>query len=131
VRHDRARAGRTTAPEIKEERTNEKAVDEGMIYSRGDPVMMIHGDQTVDAEVLMVSENQSAALISFEAIVGGHVGKMPLLLHGAMLAIYRVMGRHRGHELEKVDNGVRHRDTANYEAEIPKARAKFKLYRKG
>lgn len=62
-----------------------------MIYRKGDAIVVICDDQTVEAEVLLISENQTAALIGFEAIFCGHVGRMPLLLHDAERGVYRSM----------------------------------------
>jgi hypothetical protein len=62
-----------------------------MTYQKGDAIVVICDDQTVEAEVLMISENQSAALIGFEAIFNGHVGRMPLLLQDAERGVYQSM----------------------------------------
>lgn len=60
-----------------------------MTYQKGDAILVIYEGRAVEAEMLLISKDQSAAVIGFEAIVAGHVGKMPLLLHDAERGLYR------------------------------------------
>jgi hypothetical protein len=49
------------------------------ILKRGDFVTATYEGRTVDAMVLIASTNGQSLFISFEAILGGHVGNMPVL----------------------------------------------------
>ena len=50
-----------------------------MTFSSGDECLVTCGDRTVEGRVLMMSENQISGFIEFEAMLGGHVGKMPIM----------------------------------------------------
>lgn len=52
-----------------------------MILKRGDIVIATYGDKTVDAMVTLASPNGKSLIIMFEAMLGGHVGVMPVLMH--------------------------------------------------
>jgi len=45
----------------------------------GDWVTLEYGNQRVEAEILLISENQRSMMLQFEAILGGYVGAMPIL----------------------------------------------------
>jgi hypothetical protein len=45
----------------------------------GDKVEIKHGDTTVDGLVVLASSNGKSLMLSFEAILSGHVGMMPVL----------------------------------------------------
>jgi len=49
-----------------------------MTFSNGDECLVTCGDRTVDGVVILMSENQISGFIEFEAMLGGHVGKMPI-----------------------------------------------------
>lgn len=61
----------------------------GMNFEDGDEVLLTCDGRTVPAKLIMISKNQVAALLSFEAIVAGHVGAMPVTRHDAKLGTYR------------------------------------------
>jgi hypothetical protein len=46
----------------------------------GDPVWIEHDGRTVEGTILMASENERSLVVGFEAILGGHLGMMPVLL---------------------------------------------------
>jgi hypothetical protein len=50
-----------------------------MSFSKGDQCRVTCGDRTVDAVVVLISDNQISAFIEFDAMLGGHVGKMPII----------------------------------------------------
>lgn len=45
--------------------------------------------RTVPGEVVLISENQVAAMIKFEAILGCHIGMMPVMRHDKERCAYR------------------------------------------
>lgn len=50
-----------------------------MTFKAGDAVEITCEGQTIDGTIDIISENQSAIGLSFEAILDGHVGNMPVL----------------------------------------------------
>jgi hypothetical protein len=57
-----------------------------MSYSKGDAVVLIYEDRTVEAVVQVIAG--AGMLIGFDAIIGGHVGSMPLRLQDAARGLY-------------------------------------------
>ena len=53
-----------------------------MTLRQGDSIVITCEDMQVDGTVVIASENNVSLMIRFEAILGGHVGMMPVLLHG-------------------------------------------------
>lgn len=49
---------------------------------RGDRVRLTCEGRTVEATVLIVSENQLSLMLEFEALLAGHVGMMPVFGEG-------------------------------------------------
>lgn len=49
-------------------------------WQKGDRVVITYGDRTVDGEVTLASPNSVSLMLSFEALLGGHAGMMPVLL---------------------------------------------------
>jgi hypothetical protein len=49
-----------------------------MKFEKGDKVLVTYEGRTVRGVIELVSANQRSLAVSFEAIVGGHVGMMPL-----------------------------------------------------
>lgn len=47
---------------------------------KGDLVWIGCDDRSVEGWVLLASENGASLMLGFEAILGGHVGMMPVLL---------------------------------------------------
>lgn len=47
-------------------------------FVSGDDVTIIMGEQMVDGKLLLISPNQLAGILSFEAILGGYVSLMPI-----------------------------------------------------
>lgn len=47
---------------------------------KGDNVLIGCDDRTVEGVILLASENQKSLMLGFEAILAGHVGKMPVLM---------------------------------------------------
>jgi hypothetical protein len=45
----------------------------------GDRVLLTFEGRTVEATVIMVSDNQRSLALEFDALVSGYAGKMPLL----------------------------------------------------
>jgi hypothetical protein len=63
-----------------------------MTFSSGDECIVTCGERTVDGLVVIISENQISAVIEFEAMLGGHVGMMPVFAQtstDAARGIYR------------------------------------------
>jgi len=60
-----------------------------MMYSKGDAILIACEDRTIEGEVLMISENQVSALISFDAMIGTHAGMMPVTRWDAARNAYR------------------------------------------
>ena len=54
-------------------------MDPERIWKTGDKVRVKHEGREVDGEVMLSSGNGRALVLSFEAILGGHVGTMPVL----------------------------------------------------
>ena len=55
----------------------------------GDPIDITCEGRTVEGEIELLSENQDAMVIAFEAILGGYAGRMPVLrLDGVYRDIY-------------------------------------------
>ena len=52
-----------------------------MIFQKGEAVEITCEDRTVEGQIMLISPNQVAAMIAFEAILGGHVGRMPVMKH--------------------------------------------------
>lgn len=52
-----------------------------VVFKCGDEVIATCGGKTVDAMVTLASPNARSLIISFEAMLAGHVGTMPLLWH--------------------------------------------------
>jgi hypothetical protein len=50
-----------------------------MTFSSGDKCQVTCAGRTVDGVIIMISENQISAFIEFEAMLGGHVGTMPII----------------------------------------------------
>lgn len=50
-----------------------------MIFKTGDVVTATFDGRTVDALVILASANGRSLAISFDAMLGGHVGMMPVL----------------------------------------------------
>jgi hypothetical protein len=50
----------------------------------GDPIWIEHDGRTVEGTILLASENERSLVVGFEAMLGGHLGMMPVLLdeHG-------------------------------------------------
>jgi hypothetical protein len=46
----------------------------------GDPIWIDYEGRTVEGTVMMASENGRSLMLGFEAMLGGHVGMMPVLL---------------------------------------------------
>lgn len=55
----------------------------------GDDVLIIDKGKTVLGRVEMISTNQVSALISFDGMIGGHAGALPLMRHDRALGLYR------------------------------------------
>jgi len=47
----------------------------------GDRIKITCEGRQVEGEILMASSNQKSLMIGFEAMLSGHVGMMPVLLH--------------------------------------------------
>jgi hypothetical protein len=60
----------------------------------GDKVEIKHGDTTVDGLVVLASSNGKSLMLSFAAILNGHVGTMPVLQDDA--GVYRSIVTGRG-----------------------------------
>ncbi|HYK65435.1 MAG TPA: hypothetical protein VEY94_10840 [Patescibacteria group bacterium] len=52
-----------------------------MMFTTGDLVWITCEGRTVEGEIILASENNVSLALGFEAILAGHVGKMPVLLH--------------------------------------------------
>jgi hypothetical protein len=61
------------ARQMREEERN------GMTFSNGDKCWVTCGERTVEGVVMMISDNQISGFIQFDAMLGGHVGKMPIM----------------------------------------------------
>lgn len=46
----------------------------------GDPIWIDYEGRTVEGTVMMASDNGRSLFLAFEAMLGGHVGMMPVLL---------------------------------------------------
>lgn len=66
---------------------------------KGDTVHLTVGDRTVEAKVLLASPNKRSLLLAFEAILDGHVGKMPVFQDD--VGTYRVLLTGREVRIEK------------------------------
>jgi hypothetical protein len=53
----------------------------------GDPVSIRFGDRTVEGTILLASDNGKSLMLGFEAMLGGHLGMMPVLRDEA--GVYR------------------------------------------
>jgi hypothetical protein len=51
----------------------------GTVMKTGDPVVIGYGRKTVPGRVLIVSPNGKSLMLSFDAMLGGHIGMMPVL----------------------------------------------------
>jgi hypothetical protein len=51
-------------------------------WRKGDAVRVTFGERTVDAEIIIASENHHSLAVTFDAILGGYVGMMPILWTG-------------------------------------------------
>lgn len=51
-----------------------------MTYTKGDPIDVDYDGRTVEAIVVMASPNGQSLMIRFEAMLGGHVGMMPVTM---------------------------------------------------
>jgi hypothetical protein len=55
---------------------------DGKLEARGEFVRVTYRGQTVEAMVVLVSPNGESAALMFDAMLGGHVGMMPILWEG-------------------------------------------------
>lgn len=63
-----------------------------VIFKRGDEVAATCGGKTVDATVMLASPNARSLIITFEAMLAGHAGTMPLLWHDGDDGYISLMG---------------------------------------
>lgn len=49
------------------------------IYKKGDRVLIEAGSRTVSGTILIASPNGVSLMLQFEAMIGGHVGMMPVM----------------------------------------------------
>jgi hypothetical protein len=54
-----------------------------MKYVKGDAIEVTCEGRTVEGEVIMASANSLSLMIGFEAMLGGHVGMMPVMMRDA------------------------------------------------
>jgi len=59
-----------------------------MTFEKGDRIKIVYGEREVEGEVVIGSHNNAALMISFDAMLGGHVGVMPVLVHDQERGIY-------------------------------------------
>lgn len=52
----------------------------GHRFKTGERLRLTYDGRTVDASVLLASGNGYSLMLSFEALLGGYVGQMPVLL---------------------------------------------------
>lgn len=45
----------------------------------GDPVLIGYDGRTVEGTIMLASENELSLMLGFEAMLGGHLGMMPVL----------------------------------------------------
>jgi hypothetical protein len=55
-------------------------------FKKGDPIWIGCDDRTVEGTIALASGNGLALLLEFEAILGGHLGAMPVMM---MDGVYR------------------------------------------
>lgn len=68
----------------------------------GDRVRITYEGRTVFGHIKLASKNQRSLMLSFEAILGGYVGMMPVLLSGES---YRDLLNMHEVKLDPVDDG--------------------------
>ncbi|SHG24922.1 hypothetical protein [Bradyrhizobium erythrophlei] len=56
---------------------------------KGDEIIITCGERIVPGEIVMISDNQVSAIISFEALLEGHAGLMPIVRHDKERCAYR------------------------------------------
>lgn len=54
-----------------------------MKFAKGDRIEIDYNGRTVDGAVTLASPNGLSLMIEFEAMLGGHVGKMPVSMTDA------------------------------------------------
>jgi hypothetical protein len=53
------------------------------VYRKGDAIEVVHEGRTVEGNVIFASPNGLSLMIGFDAMLGGHVGMMPVTMRDA------------------------------------------------
>lgn len=61
------------------------------IYEKGDSVQIEHEGRTVDGTITLASPNGKSLILAFEAMLGGHVGQMPVTMRDDGLTGYSII----------------------------------------
>lgn len=51
-----------------------------MTFANGEEILIDHEGRTVEGFVMMASPNGQSLMIGFEALLGGHIGMMPVTM---------------------------------------------------
>jgi len=60
-----------------------------MKLQKGDDILVTCEDRTVEGTILMISDNEVSAMISFDTMIGSHAGMMPVTRWDAARGVYR------------------------------------------
>ena len=52
-------------------------------YAKGDAIEIVHEGRAVEGTVIFASPNSLSLMIGFDAMLGGHVGMMPVTMRDA------------------------------------------------
>lgn len=70
------------------------------MWSAGDEVLIEYEDRSVSGWIVLASPNSISLMLGFEAMLGGHVGMMPVLCHDD--GIYRSIVTEKPVKLSKL-----------------------------
>ena len=62
---------------------------EVMTFEKGEKIFILYDKGTVAGEVVLASPNSVSLMLKFEAMIGNHVGMMPVLQENKQLSTYR------------------------------------------
>ena len=52
-------------------------------YTKGDPIWITCGERTIEGVIIIASDNDLSLMLGFDAMLGGHAGKMPVTMRDA------------------------------------------------
>src|SRR5258707_1239590 len=59
------------------------------IFEKGDAITITCGDRIVTGKIDLISKNQVSAVVTYDALLGGHAGMMPVMRYDLGRSAYR------------------------------------------